>query len=146
MVATCRELTRLGQCSHESRRTRSVRNLSAFALLLGLCLLTAIGLAAQRSPGPAPSAARRVLGSILVAVPLPFAVVLHLLVRPPATVDQTAFVLGVMAFGAGAFLLLPWNGEDEGEDPTREPDPAPWWPAFERDFRTYADRSRRVRV
>ena len=53
-------------------------------------------------------------------------------------------MLGVLAFGAGAFLILPWDGEDDRRGELRDPDPAPWWPAFERDFRAYSDR--RVRV
>jgi hypothetical protein len=80
---------------------------------------------------------------MLVTV-LPLALVLHLLVWLPAAVDQTAFVLGVLAFGVGAFLLLPWDGEDESEVAARDPEPAPWWPEFEREFRAYSDR--RVRV
>ena len=80
---------------------------------------------------------------MLVAV-LPLALVLHLLIGLPAIVDQAAFVLGVLAFGAGAFLILPWNGEDDRSEEPRDPDPAPWWPAFEREFRAYSDR--RVRV
>ena len=81
---------------------------------------------------------------MLVVVPLPLALVLHLFVGLPAIVDQVAFVLGVAAFGAGAFLILPLEGEDDGELDARGPDPAPWWPEFEREFRAYADR--RVRV
>jgi hypothetical protein len=73
---------------------------------------------------------------------LPLALMLHLLVRLPAAVDQIAFVLGVAALGAGAFLLLPCDGEEDVEDPGHEPDPAPWWPEFERDFREYTSRVR----
>ena len=75
---------------------------------------------------------------------LPLALVLHLLIELPALVDQAAFVLGVLAFGVGAFLILPWDGEDDRSEEPPDPDPAPWWPAFERDFRAYSDR--RVRV
>jgi hypothetical protein len=81
---------------------------------------------------------------LLVVVPLPLALVLHLLVELPAIVDQAAFVLGVAAFGAGAFLILPWDGGDERGEAARDPDPSPWWPDFERKFRAYSDR--RVRV
>ena len=111
--------------------------------MLGLCLLTAIGVAARRAPETAPSAGRRALGTLLVVVPLPLALAFHLLVRPDVAVDQAAFALGVVAFGFGAFLLLPWNGEDERRDGTPDPDPRPWWPAFERQFRAY---ERRVRA
>jgi hypothetical protein len=81
---------------------------------------------------------------MLVAVPLPLALVLHLLVDLPTLLDQAAFVLGVAAFGVGAFLILPWDGEDERGPAPRDPEPAPWWPEFEREFRAYSDR--RVRV
>lgn len=118
--------------------------LSTLALLLGLCLLTAIGLA-RRTPALTPSVARRALGFVLVAVPLPLALALHLLVRPAAALDQGAFVLGVVAFGVGAVLLLASEGGDERRDVTPDPDPAPWWPAFEREFGAYARESRRVR-
>jgi hypothetical protein len=81
---------------------------------------------------------------MLVVVPLPLALVLHLLVELPAHIDQAAFVLGVAAFGVGAFIILPSDGEDERGLTARDPDPAPWWPEFEREFRAYSDR--RVRV
>jgi hypothetical protein len=76
---------------------------------------------------------------MLVTV-LPLALVLHLLVRLPAVVDRAAFVLGVAAFGAGAFLILSWGDGDERGEAARDPDPAPWWPEFEREFRAYSDR------
>ena len=123
-----------------------MRNLSLLALLLGLCLLTAIGFAARRSYGSAPSRARLALGALLVAVPLPLALMLHLFVGLRASVDQAAFVLGVVAFGAGAFLLLARDGEDDERDHERDPGPAPWWPEFEREFRAYAARSTKVRA
>ena len=76
---------------------------------------------------------------MLVGV-LPLALVLHLLVQLPAIVDQAAFVLGVLAFAAGAFLILPWDGEDDGKKSCAILIPTPWWPAFERDFHAYSDR------
>jgi hypothetical protein len=81
---------------------------------------------------------------MLVAVPLPLALVLHLFVGLPAIVDPAAFVLGVAAFGAGAFLILPLDGENDRGVDASDPGPAPWWPDFEREFRAYSDR--RVRV
>jgi hypothetical protein len=123
----------------------NLRGLALLALLLGLALLIAIGFAAGRSHGLAPSKARLVLGAFLVAVPLPLALVLHLLSALRASVDHTAFVLGVVAFGVGSFLVLARDGEDEGGDHKREPGPAPWWPEFEREFRAYAARSTTVR-
>jgi hypothetical protein len=80
---------------------------------------------------------------MLVAL-LPPTLILHLLVQLPAVVDQAGFVLGVVAFGVGAFLILPADGEDEREVATHDPEPVPWWPEFEREFRAYSDR--RVRV
>ena len=83
---------------------------------------------------------------MLVAVPLPLALAVHLLVRPAAAVDQAALAMGVVAFGTGAVLLLASEGGEEPPDATRDPGPAPWWPAFEREFRAYARGSRRVRA
>ena len=76
-------------------------------------------------------------------MPLPAALALHVLARPDAVVDQAAFVLGVVAFGIGALLLLA-GSEDERGEATSSPDPMPWWPAFERQFRTYDSRRTRA--
>jgi hypothetical protein len=75
-------------------------------------------------------------------VPLPLAVVLHLFVWPTSAVDRIAFVLGVIAFGAGALIVLP--RDDKGKQPKLpdDPDPAPRWPDFEREFRAYAQATR----
>src|SRR6266480_3348651 len=77
----------------------------------------------------------RALGWVLVAVPLPLAVALHLAGRLPASVDQAAFLACVAAFALGAALVLSgeepdWGREDADETP-------PWWPAFEEEFRAY---------
>jgi hypothetical protein len=116
--------------------------LSALPLLLGLSVLAVIAVAAGRSPRPTSSRARRPIGYTLIALPLPLAVALHLFVWPASTLDRIAFVVGVIAFGVGALLVLP--GEDEGEQPELpdDPDPAPWWPEFEREFRAYAQATR----
>ena len=79
-------------------------------------------------------------------MPLPLALMLHLFVGLRASVDQAAFVLGVVAFGTGAFLLLARDGEDGELDHERDPGPAPWWPEFEREFRAYAPRPTKVRA
>jgi hypothetical protein len=112
--------------------------LSALPLLLGLTVLAVIAVAAWRSPKPTSSRARRSFGYVLIVVPLPLAVALHLFVWPASALDRIAFVVGVIAFGVGALLVLP--GGDEGEQPDLpdDPDPAPWWPDFEREFREYA--------
>jgi hypothetical protein len=105
--------------------------------------LTAIGVAARRSSGPSPSGTRLTLGWLLVLVPLPAALALHVLAHPAGVVDQAAFMLGVVAFGIGAFLLLPASGDERGEA-APSPDPMPWWPAFERQFRAYDSRRTRA--
>jgi hypothetical protein len=113
--------------------------LSALPLLLGLTVLAVIAVAAWRSPKPTSSRARRSFGYVLIVVPLPLAVALHLFVWPASALDRIAFVVGVIAFGVGALLVLPSDDEDEQQnDRTDDPDPAPWWPDFERDFRAYA--------
>jgi hypothetical protein len=115
--------------------------LSALALLLSLSVLAVIAVAAGRSPKSTSSRNRRSFGYALIVVPLPLAVALRLL-WPASAFDRIAFVVGVVAFGAGALLVLP--GEDEGEQPEfpDDPDPAPWWPDFEREFREYAQATR----
>jgi hypothetical protein len=120
--------------------------LSALPLLLGLSLLAVIAVAARRSPRPTSSRARHPIGYALIAAPLPLAVALHLFVWPGSTLDRIAFIVGVIAFGVGALLVLP--GDDEGEHPELpdDPDPAPWWPDFEREFREYAATSVASRV
>jgi hypothetical protein len=112
--------------------------MSTLPPLLGLSVLAVIAVAAQRSSKSRSSRARRSFGYALVAVPLPLAVALHLFLWPASIFDRIAFVLGVVAFGAGALLVL--ASDDEGEQPElpEDPDPAPWWPDFERDFRAYA--------
>jgi hypothetical protein len=116
--------------------------LSALALLLGLSVLAVIAVGARHSPKSSSSPARRSFGYALIAVPLPLAVALHLFVWPGSALDRIAFVLGVIAFGAGALLVLP--GDDEGEQPELpdDPNPAPWWPDFEREFREYVQATR----
>ena len=83
---------------------------------------------------------------MLVAVPLPFALASHLLARPATPLDQAAFVVGVIAFGVGVFLVLPWSADEERRGLGEDPDPPPWWPAFEREFHAYAGRSNGVRA
>jgi hypothetical protein len=111
---------------------------------LGVCLLAVIAVAAVR-PRVSPSRPRRLVGWALVTVPLPLAVALHVFLRPPSALDQIAFIAGVVAFAAGAILVLAHEDDDERSDSPAEPDPAPWWPAFEREFRAYARRSARPR-
>jgi hypothetical protein len=113
--------------------------LSALPLLLGLSVLAVIAVGARGSPKSISSRARRSFGYALIVVPLPLAIALHLFVWPASALDRIAFVVGVVAFGVGALLVLPSDDEDEQQDDrTDDPDPAPWWPDFERDFRAYA--------
>jgi hypothetical protein len=78
-----------------------------------------------------------VLACYLVAVPLPLAVMLHLLLPLSIGVDEALFVAGVLAFAAGAFLLLGRDDEDSGFRGGDDLEP-PWWPDFERGFRRYS--------
>jgi hypothetical protein len=109
---------------------------------LGLGLVAAIAVAASRPPA-ARSSGRRLGGWILVLGPLPLAVVLHLLARLPQAVDQTAFVLGVLCFAAGARLVLTRDEDDGWREPSDRPEPFPWWPDFERELREYERRASR---
>lgn len=86
----------------------------------------------------------RALGWVLVAGPLPAAVCLHLAGIFSPNVDQIAFLGGVVAFAAGAALLL---GETDDEEDWREggDDSPPWWPEFERELREY-ERNRLIRA
>jgi hypothetical protein len=112
--------------------------LSALPMLLGLSVLAVIAFAARRSPRSTSSRARRAFGYVLIAVPLPLAVGLHLFLWPASALDPITFVVGVIAFAAGALLVLPGDDGDEQPELPEDSDPAPWWPDFERDFRAYA--------
>ena len=94
---------------------------------IGVLALATIAAAGARSHPPRPRSIR-VAGWLLVAVPLPLAVVLH--------PGQAAFLASVVAFAVGAALVLgdekqDWNREDEVDETP------PWWPAFERELREY---------
>jgi hypothetical protein len=112
---------------------------------IGVLLLAAIAIASRQSRRVW-SARVRTCGWLLVAVPLPLAVGVHLMIRLPLLVDQGAFIAGVVAFAIGAVLVL---GDEETDwRSEREDDTPPWWPAFERDFRHYesSEHRRRIRV
>jgi hypothetical protein len=107
---------------------------------IGALLLVAVaGAGATRRRARPKSDGRCLLGWALVAVPLPLAVAMHLLLQLPLMVDEAIFVAGVLAFAAGAFLVLGrddadwnrWRGDDS------EP---PWWPDFERRLHVYSTR------
>jgi hypothetical protein len=115
-------------------------------LVLGAALLATIGFAATRSRLTA-DAPGRGLGWLLIAVPLPLVVAFRLALPSSPLGGQSAFVCGVLAFAAGVLLVL--SSRDDADDGGRneaDPDPAPWWPDFEREFRAYARRQSRARV
>ena len=114
-------------------------------LMLGIALVATVAFGATHSPLGASSERRRMLGWLLIAVPLPLAVVLQLLAPLPPALGETAFVAGVAAFAAGALLVL---GSDDGDDlrDGADPETPPWWPEFEREFDEYVRRGSRPRV
>jgi hypothetical protein len=114
-------------------------------LTLGVALLATIGFAATCSPLAAQARHRRLAGWLLVAVPLPCVVGCRLLLPSSPFGGQGAFACGVLAFAVGAVLVLS-GGDDQDPGRELEPGPAPWWPDFEREFRTYVREQSRRRV
>ncbi len=108
---------------------------------MGVLLLAAITGAAMGANRRKQSSSRKALGWILVCLPLPLAVGLHLTARLPETSDQAAFLVGVAAFAIGAALILRSGGDDDFRH-ERDEEPPPWWPDFEREFQEYALESR----
>ena len=113
-------------------------------LMLGIALVATVAVGATRGPLFA-SERRRVLGWLLIAVPLPLAVGIQLLAPLPPAFGETAFVAGVAAFAAGALLVLSSDDEDDLREGT-DPETPPWWPEFEREFDEYVRRTSRPRV
>jgi hypothetical protein len=113
-------------------------------LVLGVALLATIGVAAtpRRLDAQAPG---QWLGWLLVVVPLPLVVAFRLSQPSSPVGGQTAFVAGVLAFAVGTLLVLS-RRDDTDDGHGAEPDPAPWWPEFERDFRAYARQQSRQRA
>jgi hypothetical protein len=90
------------------------------------------------------SAGLRLVGWVLIAVPLPAALALHLSLLHSGRLDQTLFISALLAFALGAVLVLARDRDDGGG---REDDPEPhWWPAFERSFQDYVSAPRKERV
>ena len=114
-------------------------------LVLGGALLAIIGLAATRSRLTAQAPDPR-LGWALVAAPLPLVVTARVSLPSSPLAGQAAFVCAVVAFAAGALLIL--SSRDDADEPGGDidVDPAPWWPDFERDFRAYDRRQSRPRA
>jgi hypothetical protein len=114
-------------------------------VVLGAALVATVLLGARRTALGASTRRRRVVGWLLIALPLPLAVGIEVFAPLPPVFAEAAFVAGVAAFAAGALLVL---SGDDGDDKRGDPDPEspPWWPQFEREFRAYARRSSRPRV
>jgi hypothetical protein len=114
-------------------------------LVLGVALLATIGFAA-RSPLTAQSRGRRLIGWLLVAFPLPLVVAARLFAPSSPLGGEIAFALGVVCFAGGVLLVVTEGDDEEGSDGPHDLGPPPWWPDFEREFRTYASRQSRRRV
>jgi hypothetical protein len=106
-----------------------------FDVALGISLLVAVVLLARREHQRKPKHLR-LLGWALICIPLPGAVVLHLLRAVPQATDQTLFVLGIVSFAIGAALVL--GSKDDEDWRSAVDDSPPWWPEFEREFRAYS--------
>jgi hypothetical protein len=85
------------------------------------------------------------LGWLLIAVPLPLAVGMELFASVSRVVAEAAFVAGVVAFGAGALMVLR-RGDEKDEWRDGDSGGPPWWPDFERDFNTYVQSRRSERL
>jgi hypothetical protein len=115
-------------------------------LTLGVVLLATIGVAATCSPVRAQARHRRLVGWLLVAVPLPFVVAFRVALPSSPLGAQGAFACGVLAFAVGALLVLSGWGDDQDPRSELDTDPTPWWPDFEREFRAYVRERSRPRV
>jgi hypothetical protein len=80
---------------------------------------------------------------LLVAVPLPAAVGIQLTGLLSPGLNQILFLVGVVAFGVGAVLIL--TEDEEGWREANEDDSPPWWPAFERDLQQWEREQERRR-
>jgi hypothetical protein len=114
-------------------------------MALGIALLATIGLAATRWRLDA-QAPGRLLGWLLITLPLPLVVAFHLTQPESPLGSQRAFIAGVVAFALGALLVLSSRDDADDADGEIDPGPAPWWPEFEREFRAYARRQTRPRA
>lgn len=114
---------------------------------VGVLLLATIVVATRARRSRALSPQLRVCSWTLVAVPLPLAVAVHLIGGLSTTADQALFLGGVVAFAVGAVMIL--TDEEEDWRSTGGDESPPWWPAFEREFRTWeleGSRRKSVRV
>jgi hypothetical protein len=106
----------------------------------GLLLLGVIAVASTREQRRNGSERRKRLGWLLVAIPLPLAVGLHVKGGLSQVVDQSTFLLGVVAFAVGAAFILTAGDDDDFHRESSDDSP-PWWPEFEREFHEYERRS-----
>jgi hypothetical protein len=109
---------------------------------MSVLLLAVIGASAVRPI--ATSHRARQVGYALVLVPLPSAVAVHLLLLHAGRLDQLLFVNALVAFGAGAILVLGRDERSDGGGVGDDPEPH-WWPDFERELREYTSRENRPR-
>jgi hypothetical protein len=110
---------------------------------VGVMLICLVGALALRTV-PRRDDRVREAGWLLVDVPLPAAVALHLVLALPRATDQVMFLFGVAAFAVGAALLL---GADDEDDWSQDGDESPpWWPDFERQLRDYERERRLIRT
>lgn len=114
-------------------------------LLLAAVLVAAVVLGFSGARSSASRQSRRAAGWLLIALPLPLAVVIEAFASPPRALADAAFVAGLTAFAIGALLVLSGDEEDDRR-PDADPDSPPWWPDFEREFRAYARRNSRPRA
>jgi hypothetical protein len=108
---------------------------------IGGLLLATIAVAAGKRRRRALAPRLRTCAWLLVAVPLPLAVGVQLTGLVSQGLAQIFFVLGVVAFGVGAVLIL--TEDEEGWRDGEEDESPPWWPAFERELREW-ERGRRL--
>jgi hypothetical protein len=114
-------------------------------LVLGAALVAMVALGSRRTLFGASSRRRRVVGWLLIALPLPLVAGIEVFAPPPPVFAEAAFVAAVAAFAVGALLVLSGEGGDDHRGDA-DPESPPWWPEFEREFRAYARRSSRPRV
>ena len=113
--------------------------------MLAAVLVAAFVLGYRATFSGGSSERRRVVGWLLIALPLPVAVGLETFASPPRVLADAVFVAGLAAFAVGALLVMSSDdGDDRREDV--DPDSPSWWPEFERDFRAYSRRNSRPRV
>jgi hypothetical protein len=114
-------------------------------VVLGAALVATVALGSRRALFGPSSRRRRVVGWLLIALPLPLAAGIEVFAPLPSPFAEATFFAGVAAFAAGALLVLSGDDRDDRRGDA-DPDGPPWWPDFEREFRAYARRSSRPRV